>query len=69
MSYADGPLYDSSAYTECKVHAEEPLYNGGVLKDHQVSTMAVEDNNGTRIYSPAFLLHNLIQGTIYCFSS
>ncbi|MFQ6667678.1 hypothetical protein Gotur_033611 [Gossypium turneri] len=30
---ADGPLYDFTAYTECKAQPEEPLYQGGILKD------------------------------------
>ncbi|KAL0386886.1 UNVERIFIED_CONTAM: Endo-1,4-beta-xylanase 1 [Sesamum radiatum] len=31
----DGPLYDSSAYTECKFQPEMPLYNGGMLKNQE----------------------------------
>nr|GMC87510.1 anti-sigma-I factor RsgI6 [Ipomoea batatas] len=31
LSTYDGPLYDSSAYTECKQHPEEALYSGGIL--------------------------------------
>ncbi|CAL5402266.1 unnamed protein product [Camellia sinensis] len=28
----NGPLYDYSAYTECKTVAESPLYKGGIIK-------------------------------------
>ncbi|KAK8699089.1 hypothetical protein V6N13_115186 [Hibiscus sabdariffa] len=28
-----GPLYDFTAYSECKARPEEPLYQGGILKD------------------------------------
>ncbi|OVA19635.1 Glycoside hydrolase [Macleaya cordata] len=32
-----GHLYNSAAYTECKAQPEEPLYNGGILKDYDPS--------------------------------
>ncbi|KAH6813295.1 Glycosyl hydrolase family 10 protein [Perilla frutescens var. frutescens] len=54
----DGPLYDSSAYTECKLQPEEPLYNGGMLKDQHAD----------QLNSSSFLLKNLDHGTKYCFS-
>ncbi|KAM1569869.1 hypothetical protein COP1_035080 [Malus domestica] len=59
----DGPLYDPTAYTECKLQPEEPLYGGGIIVD-QLGTTA-----SSGVYSPSFILHNLTQGTIYCFSS
>lgn len=52
-TYYDGPLYDSSAYTECKAHPEKPLYGGGILQDYS------EFITTTDLFSPAFLLHNL----------
>ncbi|KAF8405066.1 hypothetical protein HHK36_009963 [Tetracentron sinense] len=61
-----GPLYDSSAYTECKGHPEVPLYKGGILKDDVQRGLV---NSGTGVYSPAFVLQNLTQGYKYCFSS
>ncbi|GKV20960.1 hypothetical protein SLEP1_g31000 [Rubroshorea leprosula] len=65
----DGPLYDFTAYTECQAWPEKPLYGGGILK-HQPPM--VSQNNGKfaiGVYTPAFILYNLTQGTIYCFSS
>ncbi|KAG8364400.1 hypothetical protein BUALT_Bualt19G0124900 [Buddleja alternifolia] len=68
-SVEDGPLYDSSAYTECKVQPEEPLYNGGLLKDQVPNFQQVILDNGDRLNNmPSFLLQNLDQGTKYCFS-
>ncbi|KAL0383950.1 UNVERIFIED_CONTAM: Endo-1,4-beta-xylanase 5 [Sesamum radiatum] len=32
----DGPLYDYSAYTECKSAPEDPLYGGGIIKNQSV---------------------------------
>ncbi|XP_042489313.1 endo-1,4-beta-xylanase 5-like isoform X2 [Macadamia integrifolia] len=69
----DGPFYDSSAYTECKAEPEEALYKGGILKDfttnsnHHTETRLGSPETG--LYSPAFLLQNLSQGTKYCFST
>uniref|UniRef100_A0A2N9HCS1 GH10 domain-containing protein n=1 Tax=Fagus sylvatica TaxID=28930 RepID=A0A2N9HCS1_FAGSY len=37
MQARNGPLYDYTAYTECKGHAEKALYNGGILTDQPVS--------------------------------
>ncbi|KAA8536000.1 hypothetical protein F0562_028478 [Nyssa sinensis] len=59
----DGPLYDYSAYTECKAVPEEPLYNGGIIKAGRHS------NSGSGVYTPSFVFHNLTANTIYCFSS
>ncbi|KAL7082833.1 hypothetical protein ACP275_14G126400 [Erythranthe tilingii] len=60
VSSYDGPLYDSSAYTECKLQPEKPLYNGGILNNPLL--------NGDRIHSPSFVLQNLDNATKYCFS-
>ncbi|KAL3630266.1 hypothetical protein CASFOL_023250 [Castilleja foliolosa] len=60
VSSYDGPLYDSSAYTECKVQPEEALYNGGMLKN--------QDPLYKVISTPSYSLQNLEQGTRYCFS-
>ncbi|KOM42350.1 hypothetical protein LR48_Vigan04g254800 [Vigna angularis] len=70
----DGPLYDFTAYTECKDKPEEPLYGGGILKSDQQSPPAVQDNIVSsyvvnNIYVPSLVLHNLTQGTIYTFSA
>ncbi|KAK2665556.1 hypothetical protein Ddye_004130 [Dipteronia dyeriana] len=64
----DGPLYDSTAYTECKEQPEDPLYNGGILKHEAPENLISIADSSTGFYSPAFVLHNLTQGTIYCFS-
>ncbi|KAI3447951.1 hypothetical protein Pfo_004616 [Paulownia fortunei] len=68
VSSYDGPLYDSSAYTECKLQPEDPLYNGGMLKNEGPNFQQVILDNGDRVNSPSFLLQNLDQGTKYCFS-
>ncbi|RXH87623.1 hypothetical protein DVH24_034523 [Malus domestica] len=60
---AEGPLYDSTAYTECKLQPEEPLYGGGIIVDR------LGNSASSGVYSTSFILHNLTQGTIYCFSS
>ncbi|KAL8553018.1 hypothetical protein ACS0TY_001627 [Phlomoides rotata] len=59
----DGPLYDSSAYTECKVQPEEALYKGGILKDQLI---ILED--GDKVDLLSFRLKNLDSATKYCFS-
>ncbi|CAI9765446.1 unnamed protein product [Fraxinus pennsylvanica] len=64
----DGPLYDSSAYTQCKQHPEEPLYNGGILKDHVPNFLRSILGNGGQVSHPTFLLQNLTEGNRYCFS-
>ncbi|KAJ7967180.1 Endo-1,4-beta-xylanase [Quillaja saponaria] len=65
----DGPIYDSSAYTECKGKPEKPLYNGGILKN---KSQNVEEGRvayyADAFYSPSFILHNLTEVTVYCFS-
>ncbi|KAJ9132708.1 hypothetical protein P3X46_033546 [Hevea brasiliensis] len=69
LSY-DGPLYDYTAYTECKEVPEEPLYNGGILKDELPVFKPISINEASIIYTtPAFILHNLTPATIYCFST
>ncbi|KGN61918.1 endo-1,4-beta-xylanase 5 isoform X1 [Cucumis sativus] len=64
----DGPLYDYTAHTECKLRPEKPLYNGGILKNQALSIQSIGDSSNA-IYSPAFLLHNLTARTYYSFSS
>ncbi|CAK8569334.1 unnamed protein product [Lathyrus sativus] len=58
-SLYDGPLYDSTAYTECNGYPEKPLYGGGIFKD----------NNITQINTNIIVLYNLTQHTIYSFSA
>ncbi|PIN19174.1 Endo-1,4-beta-xylanase [Handroanthus impetiginosus] len=60
----DGPLYDYSAYTECKSEPEDPLYNGGIIKTNEALGIINRPIN-----SPVFVLNNLTSDTIYCFSS
>ncbi|XP_021753090.1 uncharacterized protein LOC110718549 [Chenopodium quinoa] len=48
----DGPLYDSSAYTECKEYPEDPLYNGGILQDYR--NCCISDPS-----IPSFMINNL----------
>ncbi|KAL1541154.1 endo-1,4-beta-xylanase 5 isoform X2 [Salvia divinorum] len=64
VSSYDGPLYDSSAYTKCKIQPEPPLYNGGMLKDQQHTI----PDTGDRRNSLSFSLKNLDAATKYCFS-
>ncbi|XP_022762275.1 uncharacterized protein LOC111308227 [Durio zibethinus] len=65
-----GPLYDFTAYTECKAQPEEPLYQGGILKDEPpVMRPSIIGEAATGFYTPAFVLKNLTQGNIYCFST
>ncbi|KAL8130414.1 hypothetical protein V2J09_019569 [Rumex salicifolius] len=73
----DGPVYDSSAYTECKAFPERPLYNGGIIRNQARRSVTahpksyVEDVNlkpKNSFYTPAFMIHNLAQA-IYTFSA
>ncbi|PON90012.1 1,4-alpha-glucan-branching enzyme [Trema orientale] len=41
----DGPLYDFTAYTECKVRAEGPLYNGGILQEEKAGDVGRDDGS------------------------
>ncbi|KAL2346050.1 hypothetical protein Fmac_000050 [Flemingia macrophylla] len=65
----DGPLYDFTAYTECKEKPEEPLYGGGVFKSEHGG---VGDSNAAYVvnntYVTSLLLCNLTHGSIYSFS-
>ncbi|KAJ4716006.1 Endo-1,4-beta-xylanase [Melia azedarach] len=65
----DGPLYDFTAYTECKGLPEKPFYNGGILKNQVPENLSSITYSTTSFYTPAFVLYNLTQGTIYCFST
>ncbi|TKY75487.1 Endo-1,4-beta-xylanase A [Spatholobus suberectus] len=71
-STTDGPLYDSTAYTECKEKPEEPLYGGGVFKSEHQSLRSIKDSIASYVvnnsYVPSLVLYNLTQGTIYSFS-
>ncbi|KAK1419332.1 hypothetical protein QVD17_28497 [Tagetes erecta] len=65
---ANGPLYDYTAYTQCRLEPEDPLYNGGIL-ENEVATMAyIVEDNGTTTSWPAFVLPNLTPFTFYSFS-
>ncbi|CAN7033867.1 hypothetical protein IGI04_031834 [Brassica rapa subsp. trilocularis] len=65
----DGPFYDSTAYTECRAEPEKPLYNGGMLKGEEASGSGRDTLRSVGAsYTPAYILHNLTQNTIYCFS-
>ncbi|KAL7237384.1 hypothetical protein ACSBR2_003636 [Camellia fascicularis] len=65
----DGPLYDNSAYTECKTVAESPLYKGGIIKGQALSIAHGLNISGSVVHFPAFVLHNLTANCKYCFSS
>ncbi|MED6194600.1 hypothetical protein PIB30_030096 [Stylosanthes scabra] len=66
----DGPMYDSTAYTECKEEPEKPLYNGGVFESQPQSDGGVQHAIAFYVVDgPSFILHNLTQDTIYSFSS
>ncbi|CAK8569330.1 unnamed protein product [Lathyrus sativus] len=58
-SLYDGPLYDSTAYTQCIGYPEKPLYGGGLFKD----------NNIAQINTNIVAIYNLTQHTIYSFSA
>ncbi|KAK4401406.1 Serine/threonine-protein kinase-like protein ACR4 [Sesamum angolense] len=49
----DGPLYDYSAYTECKSAPEDPLYGGGIIQNQSVGVYK-------RPHPPDFLLIPLL---------
>ncbi|KAG2705954.1 hypothetical protein I3760_05G081900, partial [Carya illinoinensis] len=61
----DGPLYNHTAYTECKSQPEKALYKGGILKSHAVNRIGVSASNAN---SQALILNDLSHGTIYSFS-
>lgn len=51
---------------------EAALYGGGIINDQASGVEGSLGNSATTssgVYSPSFILHNLSQGTIYCFSS
>ncbi|KAJ8530970.1 hypothetical protein K7X08_025701 [Anisodus acutangulus] len=66
VSPYDGPLYDSSAFTECKLYPEKPLYDGGTLKDKLPEFTRAD---GKRVHLPIFKLQDITPGTIYSFST
>ncbi|CAK9162088.1 unnamed protein product [Ilex paraguariensis] len=77
----DGPLYDFSAYTEvnayssvtsvqlqflaCKAVPEDPLYHGGIMKDHIHKVQRGLSQSGSGVDIPAIVLHNLTGSAIY----
>ncbi|XP_051146893.1 endo-1,4-beta-xylanase 5-like [Andrographis paniculata] len=65
----DRLMYDYSAYTECKSWPEDPLYNGGIIKEFQILGSWSKNQSRIPVNSPAFVLKNLTGNTIYCFSS
>lgn len=63
-------MAECNGYEQCKEEAEKPLYNGGMLKDIKASVSGRDSLTGVGArYRPAYILHNLTQNTIYCFSS
>lgn len=52
----------------CKLEVEDPLYNGGMLKDQEPAIEQVILGDGDRVDALVFSLQNLTQGTKYCFS-
>ncbi|GMH17875.1 hypothetical protein Nepgr_019716 [Nepenthes gracilis] len=65
----DGPVYDSSAFTECKAYPEEALYNGGgILHDHAANVELGHRPFHGDSYTTDFSLHNLSRG-IFTFSA
>ncbi|XP_016505523.1 endo-1,4-beta-xylanase 5 isoform X1 [Nicotiana tabacum] len=69
VSPYDGPLYDSSAFTECKLYPEKPLYGGGILKDKFPEFQGFTVADGKNVHLPVFRLQDLTPGTIYSFST
>lgn len=63
-SFYDGPLYDSTAYTQCKEHPEKPLYGGG----GGVFNIKFNNNTNMNMASPSLVFYNLTYDTIYSFS-
>ncbi|XP_057769270.1 endo-1,4-beta-xylanase 5-like [Salvia miltiorrhiza] len=64
----EGPSYDYSASIECKSAPDDPLYNGGIIKNQTLGTRRYRHFN-VPMNSPAFALSNLTGDTIYTFSS
>lgn len=57
------------AWLQCKESPEKPLYDGGMLRKQSLKNPSWVAYSATSFYTQAFILHNLTQGTIYCFSS
>ncbi|KAI3499328.1 hypothetical protein L1887_35124 [Cichorium endivia] len=64
----DVPLYDYSAYTQCKLEPEDPLYDGGILKNEAATMELIAEDDGTTASWPAFVLPNLPPSTFFSFS-
>ncbi|PWA97401.1 glycosyl hydrolase family 10 protein [Artemisia annua] len=62
------PLYDYTAYTQCKVEPEDPLYDGGIIKNEAATMEHILESNGSTTSWPAFVLTNLSPSTFYSFS-
>uniref|UniRef100_A0A3Q7EVW8 GH10 domain-containing protein n=1 Tax=Solanum lycopersicum TaxID=4081 RepID=A0A3Q7EVW8_SOLLC len=56
MGPREEPIYDHSAYTECKSVPEDALYNGGIMKDYRTNENKVIRSE-TNSYN--FVLNNL----------
>ncbi|KAG5576883.1 hypothetical protein H5410_057017 [Solanum commersonii] len=69
VSPYDGPLYDSSAFSECKHYPENPLYGGGILKDKLPEFQLFTREDGITVNLPIFKLQDSTPGTIYSFST
>lgn len=48
---------------------EDPLYNGGILKNKAATMEYIVEDNGTTTSWPAFVLQNLTPSNFYTFSS
>ncbi|KAF3617207.1 Glycosyl hydrolase family 10 protein isoform 2 [Capsicum annuum] len=69
VSPYDGPLYDSSAFAECKLYPEKPLYGGGILKDKLPEFHKFLRMDGKTVTAPIFKLQDITPGIIYSFST
>ena len=55
---------------QCNWQPEKALYNGGILKDDEpVSVKGSIGGFASIVFWPAFILHNLTQGTYYRFAN
>lgn len=54
---------------QCKLEPEDPLYDGGILKNEAATMEFITEGNGTMVSWPAFVLSSLDPSTFYSFSS
>lgn len=54
---------------QCRTNPEEPLYNGGILKDQVPDFQRVPADKETAANLPILQLKNLTRNTYYSFSS